>query len=284
VGESGTGKELAACAIHGLSPRSSHPIVARNAATLPSGIIDAELFGNVRDYPNAGMRERPGLIGEADGSTLFLDEIGEMPQDLQAHLLRVLDSNGEYQRLGDARTRRARLRLVVATNREPTDLKHDLLARLTLRISVPGLDAHREDIPLLARRLVLNAAREAPNLGDRFVQGWDGRSGEPRLGQKLVTRLLGLAYGHHVRDLDQVLWRAMSTSSGHVIDDTAEVREAFPLPSSPPAEPSRAEPRSEDVQEALEANQGNVTRAARQLGLPNRYALYRLMRKLGIDA
>ncbi len=106
-GDSGSGKELAARAIHALSSRQRGPFVTRNAATLPEGLVDAELFGTVRGYPHAGSPERRGVIGEADGGTLFLDEIGELRHDLQAHLLRVLDHGGEYQRLGDARTRRS---------------------------------------------------------------------------------------------------------------------------------------------------------------------------------
>ena len=102
-GESGTGKELAARAVHTLSPRSGRAFVSRNAATLPSGLIDAELFGNAKNYPNPGMVERAGLIGQADGGTLFLDEIAEIPLEQYAHLLRVLDSDGEYQRLGEAK-------------------------------------------------------------------------------------------------------------------------------------------------------------------------------------
>ena len=116
LGESGTGKELAAHAIHKLSSRDARTFVARNAATLPSGLIDAELFGNAKNYPNPGMADRPGLIGEADGGSLFLDEIGELPVELQSHLLRVLDSDGEYQRLGEGTTRRSRLRIIAATN------------------------------------------------------------------------------------------------------------------------------------------------------------------------
>ena len=282
LGDSGVGKELAAHAIHALSPRASKTLVARNAATLPPGIIDAELFGNVRDYPNPGMRERPGIIGEADGSTLFLDEIGELPQDMQAHLLRVLDANGEYQRLGDARTRRAQLRLVAATNRDPDDLKHDLLARLTLRVTVPGLDQRGEDIPLLVRRLVLRAAQASPPLGQRFLEGWDGKHGEPRIAQRLIGRMLRVRCDHHVRDLDQMLWRAMSTGRGSVIDDTHEVQEGFPVQAGAMGA-ARVEPSADEVREALRLQDGNVTQAARLLGLPSRFVLYRLMRKLGVS-
>jgi transcriptional regulator with GAF, ATPase, and Fis domain len=95
LGESGAGKELAARAIHGLGDRRARPLVARNAATMPETLIGAELFGNVKNFPNPGMPERPGLIGEADRSTLFLDEIGDLPEACQVHLLRVLDDGGE---------------------------------------------------------------------------------------------------------------------------------------------------------------------------------------------
>src|SRR5256885_12859655 len=105
-------------------------MVSRNAATFPAGLIDVELFGNVANYPNHGMPERPGVVGEADGSTLFLDEIGELPTELQSHLLRFLDERGEYTRLGDARRRTSDVRVVAATNRALEDLKHDLAARL----------------------------------------------------------------------------------------------------------------------------------------------------------
>ncbi|HNS98848.1 MAG TPA: sigma 54-interacting transcriptional regulator [Polyangiaceae bacterium] len=282
LGESGSGKELGALAIHALSSRASKAMISRNAATLPSGIIDAELFGNVRDYPNPGMRERPGIIGEADGSTLFLDEIGELPHDLQAHLLRVLDAGGEYQRLGDARPRRAHLRIVAATNRDPDQLKHDLLARLTLRIRIPGLDERREDIPLLVRRLVKQAMRASAMVGQRFVQHFEGGHEEPRITQSLMTRMLRLAYSHHVRDLEQVLWRAMSTSRRHRIEDTPEVQEAYPV-ASPIVTLEQPELTPQQIRQALDAHGGNVTHTARALGLSSRFALYRLMKKWGLE-
>ena len=138
TGPSGSGKELVARSIHALSTRASHRFIARSAATIPPALVDAELFGNVGNYPNAGMPERPGLFGESDGGTLFLDEIGEMSSEAQAHLLRVLDSGGEYQRLGDAKRRTSDVRLVAATNRSPDALKHDFLARFPFRIQVCG--------------------------------------------------------------------------------------------------------------------------------------------------
>lgn len=138
LGASGTGKELVARALHERSPRSSRAMISRNAATIPEGLADAELFGNVRGYPNAGMPERPGLVGAAHESTLFLDEVAELPLALQVKLLRVLD-NGEYQRLGENGARRADVRVIGATNRPVSDLRHDVLARFTLRLELPDL-------------------------------------------------------------------------------------------------------------------------------------------------
>src|SRR5262249_52388775 len=134
LGESGSGKELVARALHASSRRSTKPLIARNAATFPAGLVDAELFGTAANYPNTGSPERPGLFGQARGSTLFLDEIGELPQDLQAHLLRVLDGAGEYQRLGESRSRTADVRLIGATNRSIDALKIDFAARFKLRL------------------------------------------------------------------------------------------------------------------------------------------------------
>src|SRR5262249_29404443 len=124
----------------------------------------AELFGNQANYPNSGSPERPGLLGQANGSTLFLDEIADLPQDLQSHLLRVLDSGGQYHRLGEARARRADVRVLGATGRSPDLLRQDFAARFKLRIDVPNLASRREDIPLIVRHLLstslLNAASE----------------------------------------------------------------------------------------------------------------------------
>lgn len=138
TGESGTEKELAAGAIHARSRRGKNVLVAHNAATFPAGLIDAELFGNPKHYPNTGMPERPGLVGEADGGVLFLDEIGELPLEMRARLLRLLDAGGEYRRLGEAKGRRSDFRLVATTNRDASMLKHDLLSRLKVRVALPG--------------------------------------------------------------------------------------------------------------------------------------------------
>jgi DNA-binding NtrC family response regulator len=285
LGPSGTGKELAARAIHALSPRAERAMVSRNAATLPGGLIDAELFGNVRNYPNPGMPERPGLIGQAHGGTLFLDEIGELPPELAAHLLRVIDEGGDYHRLGESVARRADLRLLAATNREARALKHDLVARLTLRVTLPGLEERREDIPLLVAHLLRRAARRSPDVGRQFLEGWNGEDGEPRVDPALLDRLTRHRYTLHVRELDGLLWRAMAGSTGDVVTLHEEVvNQMIAPPSELPIDRLQAgEPGPEDIRASLEKNGGNLVRAARALGLPSRFALYRLVKKHGLD-
>jgi len=280
-GPSGSGKELVARALHARSPRATRPLVSRSAATFPASLIDAELFGNARDYPNPGMPERPGLIGGADGSTLFLDEIGELPQALQAHLLRVLD-DGEFTRLGEVHPRRADLRLVAATNRPDEALKEDLLARLRLRIATPGLGARPEDIPLLARHLLRLVAAEDPGLAQRFFPGGDP-GGHPRLGAPLFEALLTRPWRTHARELDGLLWQAMSRSRGDTVRalEAAGLERAKPLPPPGSADPASLTP--EAIQAALDRHGGRQEAAWRELGLSSRYALRRLVKKYGLS-
>jgi two-component system nitrogen regulation response regulator GlnG/two-component system response regulator HydG len=278
LGPSGAGKELCARAIHTMSTRAHGPFLARNAATLPAGIIDAELFGNAKNYPNAGMRERTGLIGEASGGTLFLDEIGELPEAQQAHLLRVLDG-GEYHRLGDEHARRADVRLIAATNRPLESIKHDLAARFTLRVFVPGLNERREDVPVLARHLLRATAKDDAELSRRFFQG-----GEPRIEPALVAALIEHDYTTHVRELDGLLHASMATSRGERLDLTPAVtarikarERAQSEDTGLPAEMGDKE-RSR-IEQALEAAGGNVSVAWKILGLSSRDALNRLIKK-----
>ncbi len=290
-GESGTGKELAARAIHALSARAGKPFVARNAATLPAGLVDAELFGNLKNYPNPGMPERPGLVGQAHRGVLFLDEIGELPQDLHAHLLRVLDDDGEYQRLGEASPRRSDVRIVGATNRPIGALKHDLAARLRVRVALSPLRDRREDIPLLVRHVVLRAAERSPEVAGRFVSG--GARREVRVTAGLIELLLRGSFRTNVRELDAILWQAMSESRGDTLDlrelpeEEAGGDDAAPRPARPGARKEKAppvrEPTADDIRASLAGADNNVRRAAEALGLPSRYALYRLLRKHGIE-
>jgi DNA-binding NtrC family response regulator len=281
LGESGTGKELVARALHRRSPRSRGPLVTRSAATIPDSLADAELFGNLRGYPNPGMPGRPGLIGEADGGTLFLDEFGELPHNVQARLLRVLDA-GEYSLLGEARSRRADLRLVAATNRDPEDLKHDVLARFAIRLQLPGLDERPEDIPLLANHLLRRIARRDPGIADRlFPDANPDRV--PRIRLRLVERWLTARYHTHLRELEAQLWERILTSDDGVLDVAPEPPRSVvvaALPPEGPLDPATLTP--EALQAALDRNGGRQEATWRELGLANRHVLKRLVAKYGL--
>jgi len=274
-GPSGSGKELVGQGVHRLSARAEGPFVSRNAATMPEGLIDAELFGNRRDYPNPGMPERDGLIGEAHGGTLFLDEVGELPAKLQAHLLRVLDA-GEYQRLGDDGSRRADLRLVAATNREVEALKFDFAARFSLTVHTPPLGDRREDIPLLIRHLLQRAAVSAPDVAQRFIDP----NGHPLISSRLVEALLRHDFRLHVRELDRLLWLAMAASTDR-LELTAEVEQNLALEPTSSLQQAPA-PDAESIRASLRETGGNQAAAAKKLGL-SRYAMYRLVKKFDID-
>lgn len=285
-GPSGTGKELAAQAIHALSKCKNRRLVARSAATIPETLIDAELFGNCKNYPNPGMAERPGLIGEANGSNLFLDEIAELPHGSQAHLLRLLDS-GEYHRLGEATARRAELRLIAATNRKVDSLKHDLLARMTVRLTLPALSERLEDIPLLARHIVRRAAGNGDALARSVLDGAEV-DGEP-FGVEFVRMLLERHYQLGARELETLLWQHLATPALHT--------ELFPEDSGGPSTP-RAEDRTSlrssesldlekltasRIQSCLDENNGSVELTWRALGMKNRFTLIRAIKKYNLE-
>jgi two-component system nitrogen regulation response regulator GlnG/two-component system response regulator HydG len=216
------------------------------------------------------------LVGSADGGTLFLDEFGELPAEVQTHLLRVLDAGGEYQRLGDATPRRADLRFIAATNRSAEELKADLVARLQLRVNTPTLQARRADIPLLARKILQRVIAAEPDLA-RFAQ-----DGEPRLAPDLLVCLLKHDYTLHVRELESLLWLALSSSPGDFIALTPEVRAELKGAASSVPEADFTTPEEltrEQIQEALQRHGGSQEKAWRDLGLSSRHVLYRLIKK-----
>ena len=166
TGESGTGKEVAARAIHALSARRDKPFVAINAAAIPEGLIESEIFGHEQGAFTGATRARPGVFEMADGGTLFLDEIGEMPIALQPKLLRVLEE-GRARRLGGSRDVRFDVRVVAATNRSPAEairagrLREDLYYRLAVfELLLPPLRDRLEDLALLAQHFVREFSRK----------------------------------------------------------------------------------------------------------------------------
>jgi len=285
TGESGTGKELLARALHARSSRADQPLVSRNASTFPETLIDAELFGNAKNYPNPGTPERPGLFGQASASTLFLDELAELPQALQTHLLRVLDA-GEYQRLGDAHTRRANLRLIGATN-QPGQLRADLAARFKIRIRSPGFDERREDIPLLVHAALRSIAAQPASNALRFFPNEDVQR-EPRVSRALMWVLLNRHYVAHFRELEAVLWQSVNQSLGDTLeapmDAELSAKAAAPMARGEAAT-AAIDPASlsqQDLQAALERTGWVVEQAWRELGLSSRHVLTRLMARHGL--
>ena len=181
-GESGTGKELAALAIHDESARADQPFVAHNMATVTATLAELTLFGNVANQPNAGTPASNGLFGGAATGTLFLDEIGECPDAVQAALLRTLQT-GEYKPIGRDKPLHADVRVICATHRDDSFLRQDLRGRIDHVVNVPSLRERAEDIPLLARHLLLTYARKTP-AAKAFLQSGlhrDHRAQDPRL-------------------------------------------------------------------------------------------------------
>ena len=220
LGESGTGKELVAQELHHRSKLADRPLVKVNCAAIPRELYESEFFGHVKGAFTGAVRERAGRFELADGGTLFLDEVGEIPLDLQSKLLRVLQE-GEFERIGDDRTRKVRVRLIAATNRdlrqeaEAGRFRADLYYRLgVFPIELPPLRQRLDDIPALAERFLARAARKL------------GRS-PPPLTAGALQQLQRYDWPGNVRELQHVLERALIVAQGG--------RLAFDLPA-----PSRA--------------------------------------------
>lgn len=201
LGESGTGKEVVAREIHQRSRRSERPLIKVNCAAIPRELYESEFFGHAKGAFTGALRDRAGRFELADRSTLFLDEIGEIPLDLQAKLLRVLQE-GELERVGEERTRRINVRIIAATNRnlraeaEAGRFRQDLFYRLSVfPIELPPLRKRVEDIGLLAEHFLTRYARQL------------GRS-RPRLTLANVQELQQYAWPGNVRELQHVLERA----------------------------------------------------------------------------
>jgi PAS domain S-box-containing protein len=207
LGESGTGKELVARAIHDMSTRKERPLVRVNCASIPKELFESEFFGHVRGAFTGAIKERVGRFELADGGTLFLDEIGEIPLDLQSKLLRVLQE-GQFERVGDERTRTVKARLIAATNRDllaearAGRFRLDLYYRLSVfPVEVPPLRERLEDIGLLAEHFIKQSARRLGNP-------------RPRLTKLDVHELQSYDWPGNVRELQNVIERAVILARG----------------------------------------------------------------------
>jgi two-component system, NtrC family, response regulator AtoC len=207
-GETGTGKEKLAQWIHGLSGLQGE-LVTLSCATLPKDIFESELFGYVKGAFSGATGPKEGLIERADGGTLFLDEVGELADETQAKLLRVLES-GHYFKLGDTRERIARFRLITATHKHLTDpanrFRQDLYYRIHgISLELPRLHDRSEDIPLLAAAFL----KEANYAYNRDVKG---------ISELAMTTLMNYDWPGNIRELKWCIHRAVATASRHVLD------------------------------------------------------------------
>jgi PAS domain S-box-containing protein len=276
-GASGTGKELFARAIHNLSPRRKKPFVAVNCAALPDTLLESELFGHKAGAFTDAKRDKPGRFELANGGTIFLDEIGDISQAMQARLLRVLQER-QVEPLGGVKASPVDVRVVAATNQDLAQLvrsgkfRDDLYYRIrVVHLKLPGLKQRREDIPLLVGSLIAKFNR---------LQGKDIAG----VSDEVMGRLMEHDYPGNVRELENIIEQAFVLCRGGMIELNHLPPELRP---SAAAEREDIRPMSLEamehflIGEALRRRNGNRKEAARDLGV-NVSTLYRKIRVLGI--
>jgi formate hydrogenlyase transcriptional activator len=249
-GETGTGKELIARGIHDLSPRRSKPFVKLNCAAIPTGLLESELFGHEKGAFTGAIAQRIGRFEVANGGTIFLDEIGEVPLELQTKLLRVLQER-EFERLGSSRTIRTDARLIAATNRDleamvsEQKFRSDLFFRLNVfPVHVPPLRERQGDIPLLVRHFTQQFSRRM----NRMIQ---------TIPSAAIDALSRYHWLGNIRELQNVIERAVIISSGSALNiDVSDLK--FPHarhPAEKSASPKSTSAALHDVLEETERQQ-----------------------------
>ncbi len=282
LGESGTGKELVARAVHDLGREEKRPFVAVNCAALPENLIESELFGHERGAFTGASRTRKGAFLQAAGGTIFLDEIGEMPLQAQAKLLRVLEQR-ELTRVGGERPIKVSARVVAATNRDLAEesqtgkFREDLYYRLNVHIlNVPPLRERSSDVPELAdhfltticRRFGIRRKRMAPEALD-MLMAYDWRR-------------------NNVRELRNVIERMIIASDDDVIrveEVPLDIQGAGGLQQGPNAttfQQRKAEAERQIIVSALERNAWHISNTAKDLGLADHASLLKIMRRLNV--
>jgi formate hydrogenlyase transcriptional activator len=257
-GETGTGKELIARAIHNLSPRSSKTFVKLNCAALPAGLLESELFGHEKGAFTGAVAQHVGRLELADSGTLFLDEVGEIPLELQPKLLRVLQEQ-EFERLGGTRTIRTNVRLIAATNRDlpamvqELKFRSDLFFRLNVfPLELPPLRERPEDIPLLVRHF----AEEFSRRMSRTIE---------TISSETMNALCQYRWPGNIRELQNVIERSVILSSGPSLNvPVAELHSStVPVPANDPA-PAKSTRRTPVRSILAEVDRNQIIRALKE--------------------
>ena len=276
-GETGTGKELIARAIHELSPRQNRNLVKVNCAAIPGGLLETDLFGHERGAFTGALTQKKGRFELADGGSLFLDEIGDIPLELQPKLLRAVQEQ-EFERLGSVHTIHVNVRMIAATHRNLPEMIHegkfreDLFYRLNVfPIAIPALRERREDIPQLVNYFVSKLSRE---MGRRIK----------RIPPGIMEALKNHPWRGNVRELENFLERAVVLSQGEELEaPIVELKASQPHRATPPSTYEEAE--RTVIIDALKAASGKIAGkggAAERLAL-KRTTLQNIMRRLNIS-
>jgi formate hydrogenlyase transcriptional activator len=207
LGESGTGKELLARALHNISNRNERPLVKVNCSALPANLIESELFGHEKGAFTGAISKKVGRFELADKGTIFLDEIGDLPLELQPKILRVLQE-GEFERIGNPKTLKVDVRIIAATNRKLSEeikngnFREDLYYRLNVfPIFIPPLRERKEDIPLLINYFVNNFSRKVGKKIETISQG-------------MMEQMMEYSWPGNIRELENIIERAVITNEG----------------------------------------------------------------------
>ena len=278
LGETGTGKELIARAIHNLSGRNGRRMVKMNCAAMPAGLLESDLFGHERGAFTGASAQRIGRFELADKSSLFLDEVGDMPLELQPKLLRVLQEQ-EFERLGSNKLIQTDVRLIAATNRDlkqmviDREFRSDLYYRLNVfPIHLPPLRERPDDIPLLVKAFTFKIARRM------------GRNIDSIPAETLRT-LTRMEWPGNVRELENVIERAVLLTRGNVLQLSLPERDIVEAPRTPAVLPEEGEDEYQLIVRVLKESNGVVAGpkgAAQRLGL-KRTTLLSRMKRLGIN-
>jgi DNA-binding NtrC family response regulator len=278
TGESGTGKELVAKAIHAQGPWREKPFVPVDCGSLPPTLIESELFGHVKGAFTGAAQSRQGLLAAAGSGTVFLDEIGELPVELQSRLLRALQEH-EIRPLGSNDRIRFEARIIAATNQDlegaikSGGFRKDLFFRLNVvSIKMPSLRDRKEDIPGLVRH---------------FLNRFDQQKAVMQISDDALGRLLSYDWPGNVRELENCVQRAVSLGSGKFIEiqdlPSAMLYRMARKSSSPPDFGTLQALEQQAIRQALQATGGDRARAAKLLGI-GKTTIYRKLKEYGIDA